>query len=588
MCSEVKSMGSRITKYDLEHVTDYIQFEFFCNDLMSRQGYRNIEPLGGHKDRGRDAIDTDVSTGQVTIFTYSVREDWNVKLNEDLTKIQKNSHPCNRVVFLTTASPTATEKDNKKAEVKRMLGCDLELYDLERIATLVDNQHQQLKELHPDIFLVSSQILTLERASNDTNLLGSEPRIPPSTIPPPKGFVGRATELASLREEKQNGRRSFVLHGQGGAGKTELALQFAAEIKAEVQAHLRVDMRGLEDRPTSCVDAMLEVVRGFDPSASADLQPQEILKLYVHFLNSYKTLILLDNAKDRSQVEPLNHANALILITSRTIFNVAGGVSLEIQQMSIEDARLLLYSVANEARFEGTADALADLAGYLPMALLPLASILADDQSVEAMDLLRKYSDRKERLRLEDPNRANISVEASFDLSYERLTDELKVCWRRLSVFPSDFDLEAMQAVWAIEQPKAIRSELTKSHLLAFDADSRRSSLHALARDYAFGQITENELHQAQTLHSAHYGALLKKLPTVTLENLGLFDVERINIEAGFEWVEKNLMKSPQFAELCTYYTGYASDLLFHRLSFDEWSVGNKLAYSHIKSLGVV
>jgi hypothetical protein len=83
-------MGSRVTKYDLEHVTDYIQFESFCNDLMSRQGYRNIEPLGGHKDRGRDAIDTDVSTGQVTIFTYSVREDWNVKLNEDLAKIRKH------------------------------------------------------------------------------------------------------------------------------------------------------------------------------------------------------------------------------------------------------------------------------------------------------------------------------------------------------------------------------------------------------------------------------------------------------------------------------------------------------------------
>src|SRR5690349_10629779 len=134
---------------------------------MSRQGYRNIEPLGGHKDKGRDAIDTDVSTGQVTIFTYSVREDWNVKLNEDLAKIQKYSHPCNRVVFLTTARPTATEKDNKRVEVKRRFGLDLEFYDLERIATLVDNQHQQFRELHPDIFLLSSQRFPTERAGTD-------------------------------------------------------------------------------------------------------------------------------------------------------------------------------------------------------------------------------------------------------------------------------------------------------------------------------------------------------------------------------------------------------------------------------------
>lgn len=512
-----------------------------------------------------------------------MREDWNVKLNEDLAKIKKYSHPCDRVVFLTTASPTATEKDNKRVEVKRRFGWDLELYDLERIATLVDNQHPQLRELHPDIFFFSSQKLPAELGGNDTNVFrGEQPRTLPSTIPPPKDFVGRAAELASLREKKQNGRSSFVLHGQGGVGKTELALQFAEEIKSEVQAHLRVDMRGLENRPTLSADAMLEIVRSFDPSASVDLQPQEIVKLYVHFLNKYKTLILFDNAKDRSQVEPLNHANALVLITSRTIFNVSGGVSLEIQQMSIEDARLLLYSVANEARFEGTADALADLAGYLPMALLPLASILADDQSVEAMDLLQKYSDRKERLRLEDPNRGNISVEASFDLSYERLTDELKACWRRLSVFPSDFDLEAMQAVWTVDQPKAIRSELTRSHLLTFDADSKRSSLHALARDYALGQMTENELVQTRTLHSAHYGAVLTMLETVTLKNLALFDVERTNIEAGFEWVEKNLTKDDQFAELCTYYTGYASDLLFQRISLEEmerWQKAGLFAY---------
>jgi len=49
-------MGSRATKYDLDNVTDYIQFEFFCNNLMSAEGYKNIEPMGGHMDRGRDTV----------------------------------------------------------------------------------------------------------------------------------------------------------------------------------------------------------------------------------------------------------------------------------------------------------------------------------------------------------------------------------------------------------------------------------------------------------------------------------------------------------------------------------------------------
>ena len=48
--------------YCLEHVTDDDQFERLCHDLMALDGYRHIEPLGGHKDKGRDAIHIDRQT----------------------------------------------------------------------------------------------------------------------------------------------------------------------------------------------------------------------------------------------------------------------------------------------------------------------------------------------------------------------------------------------------------------------------------------------------------------------------------------------------------------------------------------------
>lgn len=59
--------------YCLEQLTDYDQFERLCHDLMSQDGHRNIEPLGGSKDKGRDAIHVDASNGTVTIFACSVR-----------------------------------------------------------------------------------------------------------------------------------------------------------------------------------------------------------------------------------------------------------------------------------------------------------------------------------------------------------------------------------------------------------------------------------------------------------------------------------------------------------------------------------
>ena len=49
-------MAANITIYCLEEVTDYFEFERFCHDLMALEGYSSIEPLGGFKDKGRDAI----------------------------------------------------------------------------------------------------------------------------------------------------------------------------------------------------------------------------------------------------------------------------------------------------------------------------------------------------------------------------------------------------------------------------------------------------------------------------------------------------------------------------------------------------
>jgi hypothetical protein len=70
------------TKYCLQELTDYTGFESLCHDLMALEGYPKIEPLGGFNDKGRDALHLDRS-GLVTIFAYSVREDWRAKLAED-------------------------------------------------------------------------------------------------------------------------------------------------------------------------------------------------------------------------------------------------------------------------------------------------------------------------------------------------------------------------------------------------------------------------------------------------------------------------------------------------------------------------
>jgi hypothetical protein len=144
-------MGASLTIYCLEKVTDYFQFERLCHDLMVREGYQSIEPLGGFSDKGRDAVHIS-NSNQVTIFAYSVREDWRVKLAEDTAKIHKHKHTCDQLVFITTADFTSSERDEAVNSIFREYGWKLNLYGVERLRILLDSSHPDIKKQHPQIF----------------------------------------------------------------------------------------------------------------------------------------------------------------------------------------------------------------------------------------------------------------------------------------------------------------------------------------------------------------------------------------------------------------------------------------------------
>src|SRR5688572_16157672 len=105
--------------YCLEILTDYPQFERLCSDVMNQSGFRDIEPLGGSSDRGRDALHVSrADPRDITIFAYSVRGDWRQKLfNEDCKRIQDEKHALNRLVFVSTATISATQRDSAKQQV---------------------------------------------------------------------------------------------------------------------------------------------------------------------------------------------------------------------------------------------------------------------------------------------------------------------------------------------------------------------------------------------------------------------------------------------------------------------------------------
>lgn len=144
-------MAANPTVYCLEKLTDYSEFERLCHDLMFLEGYSFIEPLGGFKDKGRDAIHINKSN-QISIFAYSVRDDWKYKLSKDAANIDKHNHTCNELIFVTTSQPTTGERDKAIANIWNKYGWRLDIYGLERLRVLLDVKHPTIRSRYPQIF----------------------------------------------------------------------------------------------------------------------------------------------------------------------------------------------------------------------------------------------------------------------------------------------------------------------------------------------------------------------------------------------------------------------------------------------------
>lgn len=400
----------------------------------------------------------------------------------------------------------------------------------------------------------------------------------PNSIPSIKGFVGREDYLTDLRESYQRGSRSFVLHGIGGVGKSATALQFAGEIAGEYEAKIFVEMRGMSKTPLSARDAMLVIVREFARETPAEISDAQLKSLFVSKVNTQPTLIVLDNAANIEAVESLNQADACLIVTSRQSFRLTGGESKRIAKMLEKDARNLLFeNGGGETRFDGRADELAYLAGYLPMALKPLAALLAEDELETAADLTEKYRDKQVLLRERVRDYDDLTVEASFELSYEALTDEMKERWRRLSIFPTDFDEAAIEFVLYISkaEAKTTQKHLRKFNLLDVNPKTNRFSLHDLVKVFTNTKLFEDERLTTQHRHACYYVLVLQKvgdtksddIANTVAYSLRLIDAEWKNVIVGQNWSAKMLNEDDSIAEICAGYASAAARLTVMRLT---------------------
>jgi tetratricopeptide (TPR) repeat protein len=403
--------------------------------------------------------------------------------------------------------------------------------------------------------------------------------------PPPTDFTGRESELAELRAAVESGGVTISgVRGMGGIGKTTLALKLADELTPKYpDAQIYLDLQGVSANPVSSIQVMAHVIRSFYPDIRLPQNEAETAALYRTTLHGRCALLLMDNAADRAQVEPLlPPKDNLLLITSRSRFHLPGLWVKDLDEMPLAEARDLLLRIT--PRIGDQADRIAEICTGVPFALRQAAGTLSERFDLSPTFYAARLEGKRAQLNL---------IEASLSLSYDLLSNESATRWRILSVFPTDFDALGAAAVWDLEQEpaEAALGDLVRRSLL--EGKDGRYRLHDLARVFAASRCSPDEMNQAQLQHAKHYLSVLAQADDLYLEGgpallsgLRLFDLEWTNISAGQAGAADLATRDPQEAELAWEYPHAGAYCLHLRLRPSEWIDWLEVALTAARQLG--
>jgi len=300
--------------------------------------------------------------------------------------------------------------------------------------------------------------------------------IPRQLLPAPRWFADRSRECRELnRLLDDSGHRIGVVHGPGGVGKTALALRWMHDVTDRFPGgQLFADLGAFNSGgPVSPGEVLGRFLRALGvpakavpvrPDKSAELAEQAAL--YRSVTAGRSIAVLLDNAESVAQVRPLLPASetSVAVVTSRwrlgglvrdgaylvPVMPLGAGAAVELLTRSVGADR-----VAGEP---GPADRLVELCGYMPLAVSVAGARLATRPRrsiARAVDDLADQRSRLARLSVD----GDVSVSATFDLSYQELPAAAARSYRLLGLHPGpDFGHEVTAA--AVGVPEAAAEDL--------------------------------------------------------------------------------------------------------------------------------
>ncbi len=448
--------------------------------------------------------------------------------------------------------------------------CSLVEQDLPVGVSLRDLGEHRLKDLGRPMRLFQLVIPDLPTDFPPLHTLDSSPNNLPVQ---PTSFLGREQEVAAIagllhREDV----RLVTLTGPGGAGKTRLGLQVAADLSELFASGVFfVNLAPISD-PALVVPAIAETL------AIREGSGQALLERLAEHLRQRQMLLLLDNFEQ--VVSAVEQVVALlvacpqlkVLVTSREVLHVRAEHEFPVPPLAVPDpnrlpdlttlshnaavALFLQQAQAVKPNFQLTdanAGAVASLCARLDG--LPLAIELAAAR-------MKLFSPQALLARL--GQRLSILTSASRDMparqqtlrntiawSYNLLDEEEKRLFRQLSVFVGGCTIEAIEALCASPGRESepildgVASLVDKSLLQGVEqraGEEPRFVMLETIREYALESLEPHgETEAARRAHAAYFLALAEEAEqgmagpqqAVLLERL---EQEHDNLRAAMQW----------------------------------------------------
>ena len=324
----------------------------------------------------------------------------------------------------------------------------------------------------------------------------------PSSLPTDLlDFTGRNEQIEAGCRALEPGARTATavaaLVGGAGLGKTALAVHLAHRLRSTFpDGQLYLDLRGLRPDFVEPGKALQRLLRALGATAVPD-RPAERAELYRNLLADRRILVILDDAADEAQVEPLlpGSVSCGVLVTSRSRLPGLPCTRLHLGPLRTEEAVELLARIAGADRVATdpqASRAVVSRCEGLPLAVRIAGTRLAARPHWTVARLLSRLDD--EHHRLDELAHGTLAVRASIDLSYARLDPPA----RRLLQQLAQLDADTADPLPDAGEPTTedALDRLVEAQLLDITTDDdghRRYQLSDLVRIYARDRATAEE-----------------------------------------------------------------------------------------------